>query len=265
MVVRPRVSRFVPLFGAAALATCAPARAGSFLMEQGTWQTISSSRTTWSRMAYDANGYRVAAPAYRRIESGWLAEYGLSPDTTLMFNSTFRNVRLETPTGELKANGIGAFEAGARWRLMHVGRAVVSFQSSIRAPARSDPAFWSDNRPSAELRLGVGAPTTYRGREGFADVSIAWVKRAGLSDEVKLDATLGYWQRANRLMLVQYFTSAYPGPPGVGHWPRLHKLEVGTVRPLDKRWSVQVGSFTSRGGLLTRWERGAVVAVWQRF
>jgi hypothetical protein len=43
------------------------------------------------------------------------------------------------------------------------------------------------------------------------------------------------------------------------------KIQGSTVSNLGDGWSLQMGSFVSRGGVTTRFERGNLVALWRKF
>src|SRR4051794_15554527 len=101
MFVASSVSRFVSLGLAFAPAWSGLARAGAFMEEPGAWNVISSTSVMTSRLAYDARGALVPASQYRKIETGVLMEYGLSPNVTLVFNPVTRDVAAETPAGSI--------------------------------------------------------------------------------------------------------------------------------------------------------------------
>lgn len=265
MFVPSSVSCFVPLALAVAVLSPGPVRAGSFMLEPGSWQAIQSLTVMASRLSYDRDGALAPASPYRKIESGLWMEYGLSRGATLILSPVVRNVRSQEPYGTISGNGLSSFEAGARWRLFDVMGEAVSFQATARVPGRSDPVLAFENRPRTELRLGYGTPAIINRKEGFADFSLAWVKRheAG-PDEVRYETTLGWWRRPNRMILVQYFSTFYP-VSGLRHMSQQHKVQTSTVYKLNDSWSLQLGSFFTRGGLLTRRERGTIMAVWRRF
>jgi hypothetical protein len=269
MIVVSKVSLFVLSFLAVWLAVLLrpmPAKAGSYLQDAGRGIWIFSTRTMESQLAYDSEGYIVDAPLYRKLETSLLFEYGLTDDMTLVLNPTFSNVRLETPSAERKADQISSFEAGARWLLADFDKGDLTLQALLRVPGSRDPFFSLENRPRTELRLGFGQPVDVYGRDGFLDVSVAMIKRQeSLPDELRLDATLGWWMGPNRMMLVQYFNTAWPGRHAPAFVPRHHKIETSTVFRLNREWSLQFGTFLSSGGVATRRERGTLMAVWRRF
>lgn len=265
MFLTYRVSWFVPVCLACAPFWAGQASAGSSLLEQGRWHVIHSNSVMTTHMAYDAKGALTPADPYRKIETGLWAEYGLTRDMTLILNPVTRDVVWRREAGTVTGHGLSSLEAGARWRLFDYEGQAVSFQATTRVAGKSDPVFPLENRPRTELRLGYGTPAIINRKPGFVDGSAAWVKRhePGV-DEVKIDLTYGWWQTRNRLMLLQYFTTIYPGA-GFRRNASQHKVQTSTVYKINENWSVQLGSFFTRGGQSTRRERGTVMAVWRRF
>ena len=265
MFVPHRVSWFVPACLALAVAGSLPASAGSFLQEPGAWQIISTTSLTNSRLKYDSRGALESADPYRKIETGMLVEYGLTRDLTLIANPVTRDVSLTHSDSVSAGHGLSSFEAGARWRMFDYLNGVVSFQALARASARSDAAFAFENAARTELRLGYGFPALINGKEGFVDSSIAWRKRReAQADEVAMELTYGWLRSRDRMVLIQYFTTLYPGA-GFRQDPWQQKIQVSTVYGLNQKWSLQIGSFFTHGGHETRRERGSVMAVWRRF
>ncbi len=265
MFVAQRVSYFVLILLVATPIVSGPASSGSFLLEPGSWQAIKSMTIMSSRLSYDGRGALVRDTPYRKIETGLWTEYGLTRNVTLIANPVVRDVAAENAFGSIAGHGLGSMELGARWRLFdHQGDAV-SFQATTRVAARSDPVLPLENRPRTELRLGYGFPAIVNGKNGFADSSLTWVKRheAG-RDEVRHEMTLGWWQSSTRMVLIQNFITFYP-VSGLRHAARQDKVQTSSVYKLNDSWSLQLGSFFTRGGHLTRRERGTILAVWRRF
>ena len=266
MIVTSRVSRFVLIFVGLGGALPHPAWAGAFLLEPGHWQVISTYRFSVSSAKYDANGLRVAEKRYGKSEAASLIEYGFDRDLTLLLTPSLRSVRSQGPPDTTGVN-IGALDLGARWRIYREGPQIVSFQALTRVPARSDPFFAGENSAKTELRLGYArTDLLFRGRDAFLDAGLVWAKRAEpWRDELRADLTLGWQRWPGRLVLMQWFYSAYPDAPGENRMPQQLKIEASTVSSLGKGWSLQVGSFVSRGGVATRYERGSLVGLWRKF
>lgn len=266
MIVTSKVSPFVLMVAALCGASSFPAWAGAFLLEPGHWQVISTYRLSVSSSKYDANGLRVAAKRYGKSEGASLIEYGFDRDLTLLLSPSLRSVRAQGPPDTTGVN-IGALDLGARWRIYREGPQIVSFQALTRVPARSEPLFVSENSAKTELRLGYArSDLLFRGRDAFLDTGLVWAKRAEpWRDELRADLTLGWQRWPGRLVLLQWFYSAYPGAPGESRMPRQLKIEGSTVSSLGDGWSLQLGSFVSRGGVATRYERGSLVGLWRKF
>ena len=266
MIVASKVSPFVLIVGFLGALSASPAWAGAFLLEPGHWQIISTYRFSTSSSKYDSNGLRVAEKRYGKSEGTSLIEYGFDRDLTLLLSPSLRSVRAQGPPDTTGVN-IGALEMGARWRIYREGPQIVSFQALTRVPARSDPLFGGENSAKTELRLGYGrSDLLFRGRDAFLDTGLAWAKRAeSWRDELRADVTLGWQRRPGRLVLMQWFYSAYPGAPGENRMPQQLKIEGSTVSSLGAGWSLQVGTFVSRGGVATRYERGSLIGLWRKF
>ncbi|MEN9707718.1 MAG: hypothetical protein RIQ68_126 [Pseudomonadota bacterium] len=266
MIVAPKVSPFVLISGCLGAWAAPPAWAGAFLLEPGHWQLISTYRLSTSSSKYDTNGLRVAEKRYGKSEAASLIEYGFDRDLTLLLSPSLRSVRAQGPPDRTGVN-IGALDLGARWRIYREGPQIVSFQALTRVPARSDPLFAGENRPKTELRLGYGrSDLLFRGRDAFLDTGLVWAKRAEFwRDELRADLTLGWQRWPGRLVLLQWVYSAYPGATGESRMPKQLKMEGSSVSSLGNGWSLQVGSFVSRGGVATRYERGSLVGLWRKF
>lgn len=264
MFVAHRVSCFVLAAGATA-AWPGASIAGSFLLAPGAWEIIQSATFTTSTLRYGPKGALSSADPYRKIEIGWLVQYGLTRNVTLLASPSVREVATTNGDETLSGHGLSSFEAGARWRLFDWRGGEASFQALVRIPGKTDPIFPLENRPRSELRLGYGFPAWINGKDGFVDASVAWVKRhEAQRDEIRHELTYGWWQRPGRMILLQYITTLYPGS-GPGRDPWQHKIQTSTVHKLSDAWLVQLGSFWTRGGRETRRERGTVLALWRRF
>ena len=266
MIVASKVSRFVLIGTFLGLSMMDEARAGAWLLEPGHWHLISTYRLSVSNSKFDEKGQRVSAKRYGKSEGESLLEYGFDRDTTLLFAPSLRSVRAAGPPDHTGVN-IGALDLGARWRIYRSGPQIVSFQALTRVSARSDPFFLDENRPKTELRLAYGrSDLLYRGRAAFLDTAVVWAKRSELwRDEMRVEMTGGWQQWPGRMVLMQGFFSAYPGASGESRIPRQLKIQGSTVSNLGDGWSLQMGSFVSRGGVTTRFERGNLVALWRKF
>ena len=266
MIVANKVSPFV--LSAALLVTLAleRAQAGAFLLEPGKWQVINTLRVSGSRLKFDGSGRLNPEPFYGKVEGSSLIEYGFNRDLTVMLMPMGRYVTKDGPPFA-EAWAIGSLDVGARWRVQDFGRSTVSFQGLFRVPTRSAPDFLPENRARGELRLALGrSGMGFLGRDGFADLSVAWVKRDDpWRDELHVDLTYGWWQWSNQLLLIQMFQTFYRTAPGEARAPTQTKVETSTVTKIGRGWSLQLGSFASIGGVATRFERGTIVGLWRQF
>lgn len=266
MIVISKVSPFVLAAALLVGGMVESALAGAFLLEPGKWQVINTMRVSTSRLKYDASGRLAPETLYGKVEGSTLIEYGLDRDLTIMLMPVGRYLKKEGPPAA-EAWSIGSLDLGARWRVQDFGPSILSFQGLFRVPARSDPAFLPENRARSELRLAWGrGGLSWLGRDGFADVSLAWVKRdEPWRDELHVDLTYGWWQWPNQMLLMQWFQTFYRTAPGEARAPSQTKIEASTVTKLGGGWSLQMGSFASVGGISTRYERGTVMGLWRTF
>jgi hypothetical protein len=112
-----------------------------------------------------------------------------------------------------------------------------------------------------EARLLAGTSGSWRGLPGFVELQAARLKRSGLSDETRVDATLGLRPRPHWMLLVQGYGGQADSAPIASRW---RKGEISLVRDVGA-WSLQAGWRQALSGRETPTDRGVVLAVWRRF
>ncbi|MBC7670672.1 MAG: hypothetical protein H7236_19915, partial [Gemmatimonadaceae bacterium] len=161
-------------------------------------------------------------------------------------------------------DGRGPIVLGLRYAVVRTDRSVVSLylgaakggvgrNAGYAAPGRGDTAL--------EARLLAGTSRDWRGRHVFGDLQVARLKRSGLADETRLDATLGLRPAKSWLLLAQTYAGKADSRPIGSRWI---KSELSVVRDLGD-WSVQAGWRQTLAGRETPADRGVVLAVWRRF
>ena len=209
---------------------------------------------------FDPAGQLLAID-HRRDESLSLyTEYGLTKRLTLQAKAgvTRGHDRF------VAYDGRGPIELGLRYAVVRTDRSVVSFylgaakdgvgrNAGYAAPGRGDAVL--------EARLLAGTSRDWRGRHVFGDLQVARLKRSGLADETRLDATLGLRPAKSWLLLAQTYAGKADSRPVGSRWI---KSELSVVRDLGD-WSVQAGWRQTLAGRETPADRGVVLAVWRRF
>ena len=160
--------------------------------------------------------------------------------------------------------GRGPIELGLRYALLHTDRSAVSLyvgatkdgvgrNAGYAAPGQGDTDL--------EARLLAGTSRQWRKAQGFAELQVARLKRSGLADETRFDATVGVRPAKPWLLLAQTYAGQADSRPVRSRWL---KTELSVVRDLGP-WSLQAGWRQAVAGRETPADRGAVLAVWRRF
>ncbi|MBC7667449.1 MAG: hypothetical protein H7236_03100, partial [Gemmatimonadaceae bacterium] len=166
---------------------------------------------------FDPAGQLLAID-HRRDESLSLyTEYGLTKRLTLQAKAgvTRGHDRF------VAYDGRGPIELGLRYAVVRTDRSVVSLylgaakdgvgrNAGYAAPGKGDTAL--------EVRLLAGTSRDWRGRHVFGDLQVARLKRSGLADETRLDATLGLRPAKSWLLLAQTYAGKADSRPIGSRW-----------------------------------------------
>lgn len=256
------------LAGIAAGALAAtPAYAGPWTMSAGEGRVISSIIYSHSAKSFDSSGESIDAAEYDQLMAFFLTEYGLTDDLTLIANPGVKWVGTE---GQDDEAGIDSVELGARYRLFHDDRLVVSAQASAFVPGtlRNEPVPQiSGNRPQFEARLQAGYGFTFGELDGFASIEGGYRIRTGAPpDEFRADVTLGI-HATDRLMLIGNLFNSWSNGSGQPGFPsyRYSNLYAGSVYELSPRVSFQIGGLATITGRNALRERGLYSGFWLKF
>ena len=157
-----------------------------------------------------------------------------------------------------------------RAKLWATGEWVFSGEATLFLPGAYNsaaPAQAGDTGGAGDARLLAGTNFTVGWVPGFVDVEFGYrLRTAGPPDEWHADATLGLKPAPGVLLMLQDFTtvSAASTNRSFPAW-RTSVVELSLVLPLDDRWSVQFGVFTSVLAVKTNTQRGAALSVWRTF
>jgi len=160
-------------------------------------------------------------------------------------------------------SGRGPVEAGLRWAVLRGERSSLGvYLGAAEAGVGRNAGYAAPGRGSLDLEARVlyGRSMTVRGREIFTDLQVARLKRQGLADETRLDATVGVRPRKQWLVLVQTYAGQADRDPVRASWV---KTELSVVRSFGD-WSAQAGWRDTVSGRETARDRGVVLALWRR-
>jgi hypothetical protein len=251
----------VAILGVAAAFFCARhAQAGAWPMPAGEGLAILKYEDQQADEGFDPDGLKVAID-HRRDESlSVYGEYGLTARLTLRTKAGVTRGHDRFVAYE----GRGPVELGLQYAVLHTDRSVVSLylgaakdgvgrNAGYAAPGKGDTDL--------EARLLAGASRDWRGRHLFGEIQVARLKRSGLADETRADATLGLRPAKPWLFLAQTYAGEARSRSIRSRWL---KAELSVVRDLGD-WSLQVGWRQALAGRETPADHGAVLAAWRRF
>lgn len=229
-------------------------------MEPGRSQAILKYERATAREGYGPDADIVNIDSRRDETLSAFVEQGLTPRLTLQG-------KLGVTRGHdawVSYSGRGPVEAGIRWAAIRDSRSSLAVYLGAGEPGVGRNAgYAAPGKGSLDLEARVlyGRSATWRGREVFIDLEVARLKRRGLADETRLDATLGFRPAKSWLLLGQTYAGEADRAPVHARWA---KSEVSVVRVFDT-WSVQAGWRDTLSGRETARDHGPVLAIWRRF
>ncbi len=160
-------------------------------------------------------------------------------------------------------SGRGPVEAGLRWTARRDDRSALAvYLGAGEAGAGRNAGYAAPGKGGLDLEARVlyGRSATWRGREVFVDLEAARLRRRGLADETRLDATLGLRPARSWLLLAQVYAGQADRADIDARWT---KSEVSVVRTFGD-WSLQAGWRDTVSGREVARDRGVVFALWRR-
>jgi len=209
---------------------------------------------------FDPGGGRVAIDPRRDESLSLYGEYGLTDRLTLQTKAALTRGHDRFVAYE----GRGPIELGLRYAVLRRDRSVVSlYLGAAKDGVGRNAGYAAPGQGDIDLeaRLLAGASRDWRGRHVFGEIQVARLKRGGLADETRADATLGFRPAKPWLILAQTYAGKAESRPVASRWL---KSELSVVRDLGD-WSLQVGWRQTLSGQETPADHGAVVAAWRRF
>lgn len=229
-------------------------------MKDGEGQVILKYEDQKAKTGFDPDGAEVAIDPRHDQTLSVYAEYGLTDRLTLQVKAAMT----QGHDSFVDYKGRGPVELGLRYAFLRTDRSAVSLylgaakdgvgrNAGYAAPGRGDTDL--------EARLLAGTSGVWRGAPVFAELQVARLKRSGLADETRVDATIGVRPRSGWLLLSQAYAGVAESAPVRSQW---RKGEVSVVRDLGT-WSLQAGWRQAWWGRETPVDRGPVLAIWRRF
>ncbi|PHY20460.1 hypothetical protein [Caulobacter sp. BP25] len=228
-------------------------------MEPGRAQVIVKYERATADRGYDLGGGLTPIAPRRDEVLSVFVERGLTPRLTLQAKAGA--TRGHDPWVDY--SGRGPIEVGLRWTAQRGPRSSLAvYLGAGEAGVGRNAGYAAPGKGSLDLEARVlyGRSAVWRGREAFVDLEAARLKREGLADETRIDATLGFRPAKSWLLLAQ----TYAGQADRGELDaRWIKAELSVVRSFGD-WSLQAGWRDTVSGRETARDRGVVLAVWRR-
>lgn len=243
--------------------------ASAWLEPQGHTQLITTLTYHTSSGRFDDKGNPVV-PEYRRIELAPYAEYGLTDWLTL--GAQPRHLWASSGSGALRqtSQGLGDMDVFARAPLANLGPWVTSVQGTAilgeaynkarrPAPGTSENAY--------EFRVLAGRNLS-RSSESYINLETGYrLGQAGVADQFRFDASLGFKRRRRWLFLEELFLTKSIGTgDGVpGHAYDLGKLQTSFVYSLSAHLGLQIGFERDIAGSGVSLGNTGLFALWAGF
>uniref|UniRef100_B0T1M0 Alginate export domain-containing protein n=1 Tax=Caulobacter sp. (strain K31) TaxID=366602 RepID=B0T1M0_CAUSK len=209
---------------------------------------------------FDPNGVERAIDPRRDQTLSLYSEYGLTDSLTL-----------QTKVGLTRGHdrfvdysGRGPIELGLRYALLRTDRSVVSLYLGAAKDGvgrNAGYAYPGQGDTNLEVRLLAGTSRQGRRAQSFAEVQVARLRRNGLADETRFDATVGLRPAPHWLLMAQAYAGQADSKPVRARWL---KQEISITRDLGA-WSLQAGWRRAASGREVAADHGPVLAVWRRF
>lgn len=257
------MSKAVAVLGGAAAFLCldsGEALAGAWPMEPGRTQAIFKYERTTADQGYDPQANLVPIDGRRDESLSVFIERGITPRLTLQAKAGATRGRDRW----VSYSGRGPIKAGLRWTARRDPRSSLAlYLGAGEAGGGRNAGYAAPGEGSLDLEARVlyGRSAVWRGREVFIDLEAARLKRHGLADETRLDATLGLRPAKSWLLLAQTYAGQADRGDVDARWI---KSEISVVRAFGD-WGVQAGLRDTVAGRETARDQGILLAVWRRF
>ncbi|NQE64944.1 hypothetical protein [Caulobacter sp. RHG1] len=233
--------------------------AGAWPMDAGRTQLIAKYERTSADQGFDPNGALVTVGHRRDEMLSVFVEHGVTPRLTLQG-------KVGVTRGHdrwVDYSGRGPIEAGVRWTVRRDDRSSLAvYVGAGEAGVGRNAGYATPGQGSLDLEARVlyGRSAVWRGREVFVDLQAARLKRQGLADETRVDATLGMRPARDWLVLAQTYAGRTDHGDVGARWV---KNEISVVRAVGP-WSAQVGWRDTVVGREVARDRGVMLSLWRR-
>ena len=255
------VRRAAAFLAIAAAFSCPPraAQAGAWPLDPGKTQLIAKYERTSADQGYGPDASRVDIEPRRDETLSIFVEHGLTPRLTLQAKAGVTRGHDRW----VDYSGRGPVEAGLRWAVVRGERSSLAIYLGAGEAGEGRNAGYAapgEGSLDLEARVLFGRSAVWKGRAVYVDLQAARLKRRGLADETRVDATLGVRPAKNWLVLAQTYAGQADRSPVRARWL---KSEISLVRSFGD-WSVQGGWRDTVSGRETARDRGVVLALWRR-
>jgi hypothetical protein len=234
--------------------------AGAWPMKDGEGLAILKYEDQKADTGFDPDGLEVSiAPRHDHTLSLY-TEYGLTDRLTLQSKTALTRGH----DNFVDYKGLGPIELGLRYAVLRTDRSAVSlYLGATKDGAGRNAGYAAPGQGDVDLeaRLLAGTSRQWRGMQGFAELQVARLKRSGLADETRVDATAGLRPAPRWLLMIQTYAGQADSHPIRSRWC---KGEISLTHDLGV-WSVQGGWRQAVLGRETPADHGPVLAVWRRF
>ena len=209
---------------------------------------------------FDPGGAERAIDSRHDQTLSLYSEYGLTDRLTLQ-------TKVAVTRGHdsfVDYSGRGPIELGLRYALLRTDRSAVSlYLGAAKDGVGRNAGYAAPGEGDTDLEARLLAGTSWQGRLGqsFAELQVARLRRSGLADETRIDATLGLRPAPHWLLMAQAYAGQADSKPVRSRWL---KQEISITRDLGA-WSLQAGWRQAVSGRETPADHGPVLAVWRRF
>lgn len=240
--------------------------AGAWPLDKGEGLIITTALMDRATSWYDDASDLREGGDYRKLESAFFIEYGLTSRFTLVGRLAWQDVtRIDAGLID-SASGFASSEIGLRYAAWRRAGTVVSMQGVILLPGEAENIAdlpLGEGGPGGELRVLAGYSTS---RDRFLDAQLAYRWREMPDpDEVRLDLTAGWRPRDRLLLMAQSFSTWSTGDivPGRRQFAQ-HKLQVSAAWEFESG-TLQAGLIATPAGRNAIAEEAVLISWWRRF